>query len=220
MSDALRTPTRILAIETATEACSIALFEGGKLIAHDHRSIGRGHAEMLVPMIAGLPEKGRADRILVSLGPGSFTGVRIGIASARALGVAWNSEVLGYPTLALIAAMAQAESDEAVSVCMTGGHGEWFVQDFAPGAVAQGPMASLTPAAAAKRSVHERIAGTKAADLAALHDRAGYEARTLLPDARNVMALAERHFARDLTPIYGRPPDAKPQAAITASFPA
>ena len=121
---------RTLVIETATEACSIALFEGGEEVAHDHRVLGRGHAETLVPMIADLPGKGRAERILVSLGPGSFTGVRIGIATARALGFAWSAHVLGYPTLALVAAMAEAEGAPEVTVCMTGGHGEWFVADM------------------------------------------------------------------------------------------
>ncbi len=58
-------------------------------------------------MIAELPDKGRAERIVVSLGPGSFTGVRIGLAAARALGLAWQAEVLGYPTPALVAAMAR-----------------------------------------------------------------------------------------------------------------
>ena len=124
-------PTRILAIETASEACSIALFEGGKCLAHDHRVLGRGHAEALIPMIAGLPDRGKAQRICVSRGPGSFTGVRIGIAAARALGLAWGAEVLGYPTLALVAAMARIDHPgEAVTVAMTGGHGEWFVQHF------------------------------------------------------------------------------------------
>ena len=121
---------RILAIETASEACSVALFEGAEIIAHDHRELGRGHAERLIPMIAALPDKGRADRILVSLGPGSFTGVRIGIAAARALGVAWGAEVLGYPTLALVAVRAWQPDPRPVTVCMNGGHGEWFVQNF------------------------------------------------------------------------------------------
>src|SRR5207253_8671379 len=139
---------RTLVIETATEACSVALFEGGALVAGDYAVIGRGHAERLVPMIARLPEKGRAERIAVSLGPGSFTGVRIGLAAARALGLAWQAQVVGYPTLALVAAMAQAKRDEPVTVCMTGGHGEWFVQDFGVGLVPEMDAASLSPAQA------------------------------------------------------------------------
>ena len=120
---------RTLAIDCATEACSVALFEDDALLAGDFRVLGRGHAEQLVPMIAALPEKGRAGRILVALGPGSFTGVRVGVAAARALGLAWQAEVLGYPTLALVAAMARAECGaKPLAVVMTGGHGEWFVQ--------------------------------------------------------------------------------------------
>src|SRR5687768_17200227 len=99
---------RTLVIETATEACSVALFDGEQriYIGGTCEIIGRGHAERLVPMIAELPDKGRAGRVVVSLGPGSFTGVRIGLAAARALGLAWRAQVLGYPTLALVAARA------------------------------------------------------------------------------------------------------------------
>ena len=108
---------RTLVIDSATEACSVALFEDGALLAGACEVIGRGHAERLVPMIAELPDKGRAERIVVSLGPGSFTGVRIGLAAARALGLAWQAEVLGYPTLALVAAMARAAARRARSPC-------------------------------------------------------------------------------------------------------
>src|SRR5687767_12240445 len=94
---------RTLAIDCASEACSVALLEGPEVLAADHRILGRGHAEQLIPMIARLPGAGRADRILVSRGPGSFTGVRIGIAAARALGIAWRAPVLGYAGFALLA---------------------------------------------------------------------------------------------------------------------
>ena len=95
---------RTLAIDCATEACSVALFDDGQLLVGEWIVLGRGHAERLVPMIAQLPGKGCADRIPVSRGPGSFTGVRIGIAAARALALAWRAPCFGYPTLALIVA--------------------------------------------------------------------------------------------------------------------
>ena len=100
---------RTLVIDSATDACSVALFDDESLIAGEWRQLGRGHVEALVPMIAALPGKGRADRIAVALGPGSFTGLRVGLAAARALALAWGSEVVGYSTLALVAAMARAE---------------------------------------------------------------------------------------------------------------
>lgn len=203
---------RILAIETASEACSIALFEGDSLIACDHRVMGRGHAEALVPMIGALPDKGRAARIVVSLGPGSFTGVRIGLATARALGFAWNAPVLGYPTLALIA--AQARSDHpgaAVTVCANGGHGEWFVQDFGIDGLPDGAVASLTPDAAAARPVAQVIAGNRAKELAARLG-GGCAVLDLLPDARAVPLLDPALYAAALAPIYGRGADATPMA--------
>ena len=204
---------RVLAIETASEACSIALFAGEGLIARDHRVIGRGHAETLVPMIGALPDKGRADRILVSLGPGSFTGVRIGLATARALGFAWNAEVLGYPTLALVAAKAQsAHPERPVTVCMNGGHGEWFMQDFGGDGMPQSEAVSLTPEAARTRACHAMIAGNRAEALAALHPDRETSAIVLLPDASAVTCLNPALLTRNLSAIYGRGPDATPLA--------
>lgn len=204
---------RVLAIETASEACSIALFADEALLAREHRVIGRGHAEALVPMIAGLPDKGRSDRILVSLGPGSFTGVRIGLATARALGFAWGAEVLGYPTLALIAAQARAEHPASpVTVCTNGGHGEWFVQDFGADGMPRGEAHSLTPEAARGGRIHALAAGNRARDLVA---GAGLEvaALDLLPDAAAVPLLPSALLTPALAPIYGRGPDATPMAA-------
>ena len=72
--------------------------------------LGRGHAERLVPMIADLPERGRASSIAVARGPGSFTGVRIGLAVARSLAFAWGATPQGYSTMALVAAMARQQA--------------------------------------------------------------------------------------------------------------
>ncbi|HCB77320.1 MAG TPA: tRNA (adenosine(37)-N6)-threonylcarbamoyltransferase complex dimerization subunit type 1 TsaB [Erythrobacter sp.] len=198
---------RILAIETATEACSIALFDQGQLIDARHEVLGRGHAERLVPMIAELPEKGHAEQIRISLGPGSFTGVRIGLAVARALGVAWKIPVRGYPTLALVAAMARAGTDRAVTICMSGGHGEWFVQDFGTDGMPLDDVASLSPDTAAMRRTQDILAGTRAEDLSAMIGVAS--APIILPNASYALLVPDALLRDQLSPLYGRAPDAK-----------
>lgn len=209
-----KTLPRTLIIECATQACSVALFSGNALIGNCHEVIGRGHAERLVPSIADLPDKGRADHIRVSLGPGSFTGVRIGIAAARALALAWNAEITGYPTLSLVAAIAQKQSSASVSVTMRGGHGEWFVQDFAEDGLPQTQLRSLTPEMAAQAALHNHVAGDQADALIAL--RKSGTASALLPDARHALAIPAGLFTADLRPIYGRAPDAKPASVKKA----
>uniref|UniRef100_UPI0020C68ACB tRNA (adenosine(37)-N6)-threonylcarbamoyltransferase complex dimerization subunit type 1 TsaB n=1 Tax=Sphingomonas bacterium TaxID=1895847 RepID=UPI0020C68ACB len=138
-----------LVIETATAACSVALIEDGIVVARFHEVAGRGHAERLVAMVAELPGGGRAPHILVDVGPGSFTGVRVGIAAARGLALGWGAEVTGCSSLALVAAAAFARRDTAeVAAVLAGGHGEVFMQPFAANLTALAPLASLTPAAA------------------------------------------------------------------------
>ncbi|MEY4953640.1 MAG: tRNA ((37)-N6)-threonylcarbamoyltransferase complex dimerization subunit type 1 TsaB [Pseudomonadota bacterium] len=199
---------RLLAIDCATEACSVALFEHGALLGGDYRVLGRGHAELLVPMIAALPGKGRADRIVVSLGPGSFTGLRVGLAAARALALAWGAELLGYPTLALVAAMARAAHGEVpVDVVMNGGHGEWFVQQFAADGTALAPAHSLAPDAAVAALGSRLVAGSRSSELIAR--RGSGEAIELWPDARQVTLLPELAFLAGPTLSYGRAPDAR-----------
>lgn len=199
---------RTLVIETATDACSVALIEGSENVAGDWRLLGRGHAENLIPMIAALPDRGKADRIAVSVGPGSFTGVRVGIAAARGLGFAWNVQVVGYPTLALVAAMARARTGgQPVAVAMAGGHGEWFTARFASDGSVVRIEESLTPSNAAQACPDTSVAGNKAEALVAA--RGFGQALDILPDARAFSLLPSSALLADPAPIYGRAPDAK-----------
>ena len=102
---------RVLAIDTALEACSAAVLdtEQGAIVASETRSMVRGHAEALMPLVADVMRKAQLDfaeldRIAVTVGPGSFTGLRVGIAAARGIGVAAMKPVVGLTTLASLAA--------------------------------------------------------------------------------------------------------------------
>jgi tRNA threonylcarbamoyladenosine biosynthesis protein TsaB len=200
---------RLLAIETAGKACSIALFDGDTLIASRHETLGRGHAESLIPWIAELPDGGRADSILVGCGPGSFTGVRVGIAAARALGLGWGVPVVGMSSLALVVAGTVGAS--RILVAVEGGHGELFVQDFATDPItAVSPLVSLTPAKAAAQfdTLHvvgsgaERLVGERGTGSAQPSDACAADALLLDLSLRRLPAI----------PIYGRNADARPMA--------
>lgn len=199
---------RTLVIETAAAACSIALLEGDAVVDHRHEVVGRGHAERLVPMIAelglGASGGGRVDAVLVDCGPGSFTGIRVGIAAARGLGIGWRVLVQGYSSAVLVAAMAFAQDPGPIAVVLEGGHGEVFVQTFDTIDLA-GPLASLTPEAA------RDAVGTRAAFGNGV--RWLGTGTELLPDARAARLLPAALRTLPPSPIYGRAPDAKPMAA-------
>lgn len=202
---------RTLVIDTATSACSVALFDDDRVVASHHEVIGRGHAERLLPFIAELPERGRADRIAVNVGPGSFTGIRVGVAAARALGLAWSVPVSGYGCLMLVAAMARAQLGRAASVdvIMAGGHGEYFFQSFDGNGSTVADAVSLEAKAVVARA--EAIAGDASAPVVA----ETCIRLDILPDAASwhLIANATPLAAR---PIYGRAPDAKLPKGVAA----
>ncbi|KQM85971.1 tRNA threonylcarbamoyladenosine biosynthesis protein TsaB [Sphingomonas sp. Leaf23] len=200
---------RTLVIETATAACSVALIENGVVIARDHMVVGRGHAERLVPMIAALPDQGRADAILVDCGPGSFTGVRVGLAAARGLGIGWGVPVHGYSSLALIAAAALAEqSGDAIVAVLDGGHGEVFQQGFDGALIADGPAVSRKPADAVATLAGRRVVGQGLARLRTVDET--LPACDRLPDAADAVLLPTAQASLPPAPLYGRAPDAVP----------
>ena len=203
---------RSLVIETSTAACSVALIEQGMVIAAAHEVVGRGHAERLVPMIAELPEGGRASRILVDCGPGSFTGVRVGVAAARGLGLGWGAEVHGYSSLALVAAAAFAENPDwtSLAVVLEGGHGEVFMQLFDAQLLSIGALASLKPEAAIGALGGRPAIGNGVRLLRPLDS--GATLIETLPRAADAILLPPALAALPPRPIYGRAPDAKPLA--------
>ncbi len=199
---------RTLAIETAGNACSIALLDNDIVVAERHENVGRGHAERLIPWIAELPDGGRANRIIVGCGPGSFTGVRIGIAAARALGLGWGVPVSGVSSLTLLAAECPAEE---FVVAVEGGHGELLVQQYRQSPLqAESDFASLTADAAGKAMRADIVAGAAALRLITARGYGTYfaaEAR-----AANVRLLPSETMTLAARPLYGRAPDAKPMA--------
>lgn len=196
----------ILAIETAGYACSVALVDGRQLIAEAHEDLRRGHAERLIPMLSSLPDGGRADAIVVGCGPGSFTGVRVGISAARALGLAWHVPVTGCNSLAFVAAeiMAMEAHLPGITIVMEGGHGEVFVQGFGAD---EAPLVSLNYAAAAVHLAGLMIAGNAAHRF----QQDGVRASDARAASVRFLDAADRQLPP--SPIYGRAPDAKPMAA-------
>ncbi|MDF7773790.1 tRNA (adenosine(37)-N6)-threonylcarbamoyltransferase complex dimerization subunit type 1 TsaB [Sphingomonas sp. AOB5] len=200
---------RTLVIETATAACSVALLEGDAILAEHHDVVGRGHAERLIPMIADLPDQGRADRILVDCGPGSFTGVRVGLAAARGLAIGWGCAVHGYSSLALIAAQGFA-ADPAranLAVVLEGGHGEVFMQAFTAPLAEDGAFASMVPQAAIDALGGTPAIGNGVRYLAAVDP--ALDLTEILPRAADARLLPPAFAALEPRPIYGRAPDAK-----------
>jgi tRNA threonylcarbamoyl adenosine modification protein YeaZ len=197
----------LLIIDSATAACSAALVEGGSLIRERHEVVGRGHAERLLPMIEALLAGRRPDAILVDCGPGSFTGLRVGLAAAHGLRIGWGVPLAGYSSTALLAA-GDGGAGEIV-VALHGGHGQLFVQSFARDPLRPlDALHSLPPAEAAALVKPARVIGSGAAALVAC--RARGEAIDALPRAADARLLPQALRSLPPRPLYGRAPDAKP----------
>jgi tRNA threonylcarbamoyl adenosine modification protein YeaZ len=199
----------ILAIDTSTAACTVALFDAsGRCIAHRDELIGRGHAERLVPMIDELLDGRTADRVIVGVGPGSFTGIRVGIAAAQGLAIGWGAQLAGMSSLALLAAGAKGQTNVAAAMC--GGHGELFVQEF-EALTPTTPLLNLVPTEAAALISAQLVVGPGAAALT--EARGSGEAVATWPRAADALNLPEKLRTLPPRPIYARAPDARAKEA-------
>ncbi len=200
----------ILAFDTSSAACTVALFDGdGTCLAHRDELIGRGHSERLVPMIAELLDGRRADRILVGVGPGSFTGIRVAIAAAHGLAIGWDAELFGMSSLALLAASVAEEGEVAAAII--GGHGELFVQQFDRFLESTSELRNLAPSEAARFATASLVVGSGAAQL--VEARGSGEAREAWPRASEALQLPEQFRTLPPKPVYARAPDARVREA-------
>jgi len=219
----------VLAIDTCLGALSVAVGReyGGRycvIEAYDERATG--HAERLAPLIeaqmarAGLAFRDLA-RVAVTLGPGSFTGVRTGIAAARGLRLTAGVEVVGLSSLAVMAhrvfEVAEPEfATRPLLVAIDARRGRLYTQLFASGALS--PMSEpeeMTAAAAAALAVKHaaRVAGSGAPAVVEADAAVEVACTALEPHAGDLAWLASSLQPLDgVDPIYIRPPDAKPQA--------
>src|SRR5271156_1903148 len=132
---------RVLAIDTALAACSAALLdtEQGGIIAGESLPMMRGHAEALMPLLARVMERSgmtlpEIGRVVVTTGPGSFTGLRVGISAARGIALAAKKPAVGLSTLSAYAAPYLADDDNApVVVAIDARHSHVYLQVFAAG---------------------------------------------------------------------------------------
>src|SRR5690242_13387521 len=166
----------VLAIDTALEACSAAVLdtERASEAVHESQPMTRGHAEALMPLIARVLDRARIDaqgldRIAVTVGPGSFTGLRVGIAAARGIALATGKPAIGLTTLAAFAAPLIA-SDDTVPVvsAIDARHEHVYIQVFGPGGLTlvKPQLMTLRDAVRAGLGGPPRLIGTAAELLA------------------------------------------------------
>tara|TARA_R110002012_G_scaffold302549_2_gene503684 strand:- start:169388 stop:170071 length:684 start_codon:yes stop_codon:yes gene_type:complete len=147
---------RVLVVDTALSLCTAAVFEGGRPLAVRSEVMLKGHQERLAGLVAGVvAEAGggfeAVDRIGVTTGPGSFTGLRVGLAFAQGLGTALNRPVVGISTLDALAASVDATSDDADVVALIDARrGQVYARFWCAG-TATGPAQALSLEAAGGR---------------------------------------------------------------------
>jgi tRNA threonylcarbamoyladenosine biosynthesis protein TsaB len=221
---------RILAIDTALEACSVAVLDTANSdpLVQESVPMQRGHAEALMPLVARVLDRAQVDfqsldRIAVTTGPGSFTGLRVGIAAARGLALAAGKPAIGLTTLAAFAAPFIAADDTLpVVVAIDARHDHIYLQVFGSGGrtVVAPRIVPLREALRVSTGGTPRVTGTAANKLAALwpsmEQRPSAVEQRGAPDIDWVARLgaAAIDTATPPKPLYLRPPDAHPQDAV------
>ncbi|MCM2439571.1 tRNA (adenosine(37)-N6)-threonylcarbamoyltransferase complex dimerization subunit type 1 TsaB [Agrobacterium vitis] len=225
----------LLAIDTAGVDCAVGLYDSDldRMLAARSETIGRGHAEKLMGMIdAVLDEASTAltsvERVAVTIGPGSFTGIRVGLSAARGLALALGVDIVGITTLAVLAAAERRRGGAvAVLAAMDAKRDEVYVQGFSPDALALDDARLLSVeefrAMAAEFARHRagRVTGSACRLLEKDAAGEGEEAATVEADhfpMQDIVRLgAVAQASGKPKPLYLRGPDVKPQAGFAVA---
>jgi len=216
----------ILALDTAQNACSVAVMSEHAIIAREFEWRPRGHAEVLALMIKRvMAQAGMSfsdlDRVAVTIGPGSFTGLRVGIATARGIALAAAIPLIGISSFEAVAANIEQDEEEALPICVIfdARRGEVYVQLFGADLKALSrPCACVPTEVADILPAQKTIAIGSGVEL--VSEALGPNAQKLVPSAAlNVadaavianLALVRQPQTQPVEPLYLRAPDAKPQ---------
>jgi len=213
----------ILAFDTALAAITAAVCRDGTVAARAQHMMERGQAEHLVPVIEAVMAEAsltfdRLDRIAVTVGPGSFTGVRVALSTARGLALARRIPVMGLTTGEVLAAMAapQAQGTQAIISLIDSKRGDVYVEAFTSAGIATSVAVSMPVNQLTDWLTRQKLDGalTIVGDGAAQLDPAGQERHRVLthvtfPDAAVMAVLAATRPAPTAhpVPLYVRPPD-------------
>ncbi len=206
---------KILGVDTALGACSVAVLDGETILAHQFVEMARGHAEALAPMVQDIMAQAglgfsQLDRLAVTTGPGTFTGQRVGLAFMRGLRVALKKPLTGITTLEAMAAATAAPRAAAIHDAK---RDEAYLLLWENGAAVLEP--TVMPFVEAVEKIRGfgdcTLAGTGAATAAALLGAKFPLSDIRQPDAVWVARLALQRPATDTAPapLYLRAPDAK-----------
>jgi tRNA threonylcarbamoyl adenosine modification protein YeaZ len=220
---------RVLAIDTALAACAAAVLDTDHgIVASESLPMVRGHAEALVPLIARVMKQSEMSfrdlgRIAVTTGPGSFTGVRVGLAAARGFGVATGVPVVGVSTLSVYAAPYLAGNGKTpVVAAIDARHDHVFLQVFGPGGqtLVSPRLASLREAIDAASATPACLVGSAARAVADGLTKNAAPPRVVDPrEAPDIVWVAQIGAVTPQAqsaphPQYLRAPDAQPQNAM------
>ena len=217
----------VLALDTAGVDCAAAVYDSGsdRLLADITETIGKGHAEHLMALIDRVLEKADIDlkaveRIAVTVGPGSFTGIRVGVAAARGFALSLGIPAVGVTTLAVIAAAHRLEAaGRSILVAMDAKRGEVYLQMFGSDGSAQGEPEAMVieDAQALAETFDGLLAGSAVPLLRGAAADAGDPVANIFPIAEVARLGAAMPAGDKPKPLYLRGPDAKPQLGFAVA---